>query len=104
MFQVKQLIELGKQYGTPLYVYSEDVIRSQYQRLSTALNGIPHQVCLAVKANSNPGNGKNTIVITTHSIQAQSIRLKIVPLLMIPEGRAGAGKAPWTFIDEISVY
>ena len=57
-----------------------------------------------VKANSNPGNGKNTIVITTHSIQAQSIRLKIVPLLMIPEGRAGAGKAPWTFIDEISVY
>ena len=53
MFQVKQLIELGKQYGTPLYVYSEDVIRSQYQRLSTALNGIPHQVCLAVKANSN---------------------------------------------------
>lgn len=57
-----------------------------------------------VKANPNPDNGKNTMIINTHGIQAQSIRLKIVPLLMIPEGRAGAGKAPWTFIDEISVY
>ncbi len=46
---------LGSKYGTPLYVYNADAIRSQFQRLDSALSGVPHRICFAVKANSNLG-------------------------------------------------
>ncbi len=57
-----------------------------------------------VRASATPVNGRNVITIHTHSLQAQSIRLKIIPKETIPDDKPGAGKAPWTFIDEISVY
>lgn len=46
---------LAEQFGTPLYVYSETRIRSNIQRLKSALQKyIPHhQLYYAVKANSN---------------------------------------------------
>jgi diaminopimelate decarboxylase len=39
-------------YGTPAYVYSLNAILSRYQNYETALSGLDHQVCFAVKANS----------------------------------------------------
>lgn len=46
----RQLVE---QYGTPLYVYSKKAILEAYQAYSNSFAEINHQVCYAVKANSN---------------------------------------------------
>ncbi len=45
--------ELVQKFGSPLYVYSGKAIRESYARLTSALKGLPVQVCYAVKANSN---------------------------------------------------
>lgn len=39
--------------GTPAYVYSVAAIRSQYERLESALASLPHRIHYSVKANSN---------------------------------------------------
>ena len=45
--------ELGKQFGTPLYVYSRAALEAGYQSYWQALSQVPHLICYAVKANSN---------------------------------------------------
>lgn len=45
--------ELAAQYGTPLYVYSQDYIVNQWQEFDRALAGRSHLICYAIKANSN---------------------------------------------------
>lgn len=45
--------QLVEQYGTPLYVYSKKAILEAYQAYSDSFAEIDHQVCYAVKANSN---------------------------------------------------
>ena len=47
------LAELGQYYGTPCYIYSRHAIESAWQELDQALQPHPHQICYAVKANSN---------------------------------------------------
>ncbi|MDF1819446.1 MAG: diaminopimelate decarboxylase [Immundisolibacteraceae bacterium] len=47
------LVEIAAVYGTPCYVYSRTAIESAWQALDTALSPHPHQICYAVKANSN---------------------------------------------------
>jgi diaminopimelate decarboxylase len=47
------LAELAARYGTPSYVYSAAVIRSQYRRLDAALGAAPHRLHYSVKANGN---------------------------------------------------
>lgn len=42
-----------KQYGTPCYIYSTAALINQWQTFSKALGSYPHQICYAVKANSN---------------------------------------------------
>ncbi|MBC8519162.1 MAG: diaminopimelate decarboxylase [Gammaproteobacteria bacterium] len=44
---------LAEDYGTPLFVYSENAIRAQWQAFENGFNGEEHLVCFAVKANSN---------------------------------------------------
>jgi diaminopimelate decarboxylase len=44
---------LAEKHGTPLYVYSRKTIESHYLRLHEALEPLDHQICYAVKANSN---------------------------------------------------
>jgi diaminopimelate decarboxylase len=44
---------IAQAVGTPVYVYSAAAIRSQYERLTNALNGVPHRLHYSVKANSN---------------------------------------------------
>lgn len=46
---------LAQRFGTPTYVYSRAHIESQYRAYADALQGMPHLVCFAVKANSNLG-------------------------------------------------
>jgi diaminopimelate decarboxylase len=47
------LTEIGKQVGTPAYVYNAEAIRGRYRSLDAALGSLPHRICFAVKANSN---------------------------------------------------
>lgn len=44
---------LADEYGTPLYIYSRNHLRSQYQALSEAMAEVDPLVCYSVKANSN---------------------------------------------------
>jgi diaminopimelate decarboxylase len=45
--------ELAARFGTPLYVYSRATLERHYRAFDDALASVPHQVCFAVKANSN---------------------------------------------------
>jgi diaminopimelate decarboxylase len=47
------LPELAEAVGTPAYVYSRATLERHYRAFGSALEGIPHQVCFAVKANSS---------------------------------------------------
>src|SRR4051812_34775313 len=47
------LAEIADKVGTPCYVYSEADIIQRYREYDRAFAGLPHQVCYAVKANSN---------------------------------------------------
>lgn len=45
--------ELAKQYGTPTYVYSQSAILDSFHGYQQGLQGIPHKICFAVKANGS---------------------------------------------------
>jgi diaminopimelate decarboxylase len=47
------LLEIADRTGTPAFVYNAEAIRQRYRVLDTALSSVPHQICFAVKANSN---------------------------------------------------
>ncbi|MBF7684235.1 diaminopimelate decarboxylase [Acinetobacter sp. B10A] len=47
------LEQLAQQFGTPLYVYSKATFEKHFLELDQAFSYIPHQVCYAVKSNSN---------------------------------------------------
>uniref|UniRef100_UPI00260DFABF diaminopimelate decarboxylase family protein n=1 Tax=Pseudomonas sp. TaxID=306 RepID=UPI00260DFABF len=49
------LSAIAQRFGTPTYVYSRAHIEAQYRAYADALQGMPHLVCFAVKANSNLG-------------------------------------------------
>ena len=45
--------KIAAAFGTPTFVYSGHVIRSQYRQLEMSLSGIPHRIHFSVKANGN---------------------------------------------------
>lgn len=47
------LSRIAERFGTPTYVYSRATLSRHYRAFDEALAGIPHQICYAVKANSN---------------------------------------------------
>ncbi|WP_109440940.1 diaminopimelate decarboxylase [Acinetobacter haemolyticus] len=47
------LDQLAQQYGTPLYVYSKATLEKHYLDMDRAFDFIDHQICFAVKSNSN---------------------------------------------------
>lgn len=53
MSDQKSLTSLAEQFGTPLYVYNRRAIEAAWQEFASALEGHPHLICYAVKANSN---------------------------------------------------
>ena len=44
---------LAEKFGTPLYVYSQQTLTDHFQNLDGALAPLDHQICFAMKANSN---------------------------------------------------
>jgi diaminopimelate decarboxylase len=48
-----RLSDLARRYGTPLYVYSGQKIRSQFNSFDRAFAPHPHTICFAMKANGN---------------------------------------------------
>ncbi len=52
-FEGHSLAELGRRFGTPLFVYSRSAMRSALEAYAAALKGRPHLVCYAMKANSS---------------------------------------------------
>jgi diaminopimelate decarboxylase len=44
-----------KRHGTPLYVYSAEMIRSRLRAFARAFGSVPHTLCYSVKANSTLG-------------------------------------------------
>ncbi len=49
------LAQLAAKYSTPLYVYSRAALTANYLAFDQAFDFIDHQVCFAVKSNSNIG-------------------------------------------------
>jgi len=47
------LEKVASRYGTPVYVYSAHTIVDHYRRFDAALSELDHEVCYALKANSN---------------------------------------------------
>lgn len=47
------LPEIASRFGTPCYVYSRAAIEHQWRAFDQAFEKHPHQICYAVKANSN---------------------------------------------------
>lgn len=47
------LEEVAAQCGTPTYVYSRRAIENRFRAYDHSLQGVPHRICYAVKANSN---------------------------------------------------
>ncbi|MDB6038872.1 MAG: lysA [Verrucomicrobiales bacterium] len=47
---IRSLVE---KYGTPLYVYSQKTFSDHFKKLDQALGALDHQICYALKANSN---------------------------------------------------
>ena len=47
------ITDIAEQYGTPCYIYSRAALTKNWRDFDQALNNYPHQICYAVKANSN---------------------------------------------------
>ena len=54
-FDPALLRSIAERVGTPVYVYSANLIRAQYHALHDALHDVPHRICYSVKANGNLG-------------------------------------------------
>ena len=48
-----RVTDIAQRYGTPCYIYSRATLERHYRAFDDALAPIEHQVCFAVKANSN---------------------------------------------------
>ena len=46
------LAEMAERHGTPLYVYSSEMIRARRAAFARAFRSVPHTLCYSVKANS----------------------------------------------------
>src|SRR6478735_884782 len=49
------LSKIAEEVGTPVYVYSRSDIERAYKAFDAALEGVPHEICYAVKACSTLG-------------------------------------------------
>lgn len=52
-FEEVSVDSLANGYGTPCYVYSKQAILAAYQAYDASFAAVEHQICYAVKANSN---------------------------------------------------
>ena len=61
-------------------------------------------VQLGSKAPGQLAGGRHEILFAFPAFKAKFLRINISPLKSIPDGKPGAGRTAWTFIDEIGVY
>ena len=47
------LAVIAEEIGTPFYCYSTSTLERHYQVMANAFKGVEHQICYAMKANSN---------------------------------------------------
>jgi len=47
------IASLAEKYGTPLYLYSKNMIIDNFRAADQAFASVPHKICYAMKANSN---------------------------------------------------
>ena len=52
-FDDNNILEIAKSRQTPFYLYSENIIKSNYNSYSESFGGHSHNICYSVKANSN---------------------------------------------------
>jgi len=52
-FKGNNIEEIAKKYGTPLYVYSEEIIRDRMYKVANVISKYPHRANYSIKANSN---------------------------------------------------
>ena len=45
--------EIAKTYGTPVYVYNEDILRARMRSIATAITKYPYRASFSIKANTN---------------------------------------------------
>lgn len=48
-----RLVDIGREVGTPVYVYSETAVRQHFAAIEQTFSAVEPQICYAVKANSN---------------------------------------------------
>jgi len=48
-----EIKNLAEKYGTPLYVYSKNMIKEKFEAIDDAFSTVDHTICYAMKANSN---------------------------------------------------
>lgn len=80
---------IAKRVGTPVYVYSANLIRAQFHALDDALQEISHRICYSVKANGN--------LAVLRVLQQAGAGADIVSLGELRRARA-AGFAPDTIV------
>jgi diaminopimelate decarboxylase len=51
--EANKLIDLTREIPTPFYVYSQNGLITNYEKIAAAFSGTPHTICFALKANSN---------------------------------------------------
>ncbi len=52
-FKENDIEEIAKKYGTPLYVYNEDILRAAMHDVATVITKYPYKANFSMKANSN---------------------------------------------------
>ena len=75
------LLQIAKDYGSPVYVYDADKIQSQYQRLTSAFNKVKHvKLNYAVKALSNISVLKlfNSLGSGLDTVSIQEVQLGLI--------------------------
>ena len=49
----KSIKQLAQKYGTPLYLYSKNLLIDKFKVTDSAFSSVAHTICFAMKANSN---------------------------------------------------
>ena len=81
--------ELANKYGTPTYLYSENRIKDNYERLSDALSSLPykHSIFYAIKACNNPHIAKILIECGTGIDAASPFEIELAKLLGVQNNK-----------------
>lgn len=98
------LSHLALAYGTPLHVYSENLLNTQIQKFKSALGDHPHHIHFAVKSNSNlhllkhcQKQGLGFDIVSGGELA----RLKAIDALSAPIIFSGVGKTQAELMDAI---